>query len=90
VKAARCNYRGNTLILETIFETEDGEVALIDSMPVKEQTVQVDLIRLAREIKGFVSMQTELVLRFGYGKSVPWYRVIPRTALLPFLWSQIP
>jgi hypothetical protein len=71
VKAARCNYRGDTLILETIFETEDGEVALIDSMPVKEQTVQVDLIRLAREIKGFVSMQTELVLRFGYGKSVP-------------------
>jgi hypothetical protein len=37
LKAARCNYRGDTLILETIFETEDGEVALIDSMPVKNR-----------------------------------------------------
>jgi GH15 family glucan-1,4-alpha-glucosidase len=60
VKAARRNYRGDTLILETIFETDDGEVALIDFMPIREQAGQVDLIRLVEGRKGSVSMQMEL------------------------------
>jgi|SRR6516225_6469260 GH15 family glucan-1,4-alpha-glucosidase len=33
VKAVHRNYRGDTLILETIFDTDNGEVALVDFMP---------------------------------------------------------
>jgi GH15 family glucan-1,4-alpha-glucosidase len=36
-KAMRRNYRGDTLILETIFETDDGEVALSTSCPLKNR-----------------------------------------------------
>jgi GH15 family glucan-1,4-alpha-glucosidase len=74
VKTTRRSYRRDTLILETIFETEGGEVALIDFMPVKEQTGEMDLIRLVEGRNGSVSMQMELVLRFDYGESIPSVR----------------
>ena len=74
VKAVRRSYRGETLILETIFETDDGVVALIDFMPIKEQTGQVDVIRLVEGREGSVAMRMELVLRFDYGEIVPWVR----------------
>jgi len=74
VKAVRRNYRGDTLILETIFETNDGVVALIDFMPIKEQSGQVEVIRLVEGRKGAVAMRMELVLRFDYGEIVPWVR----------------
>ncbi len=74
VRTMRRNYRGNTLILETIFETDDGVVALIDFMPIKEQTGQVDGIRLIEGRNGTVAMRMELVLRFDYGEIVPWIR----------------
>ncbi len=74
VKTVRRNYRGDTLVLETTFETDDGEAALIDFMPIKEQTGQVDLIRLVEGRKGSVCMRMELMLRFDYGEIVPWVR----------------
>ena len=74
VKAVHRSYRGNTLILETIFETDDGVVALIDFMPIKEQTGQVDVIRLIEGRGGSVAMRMELMLRFDYGDIVPWVR----------------
>src|SRR5437660_8744154 len=37
VRAVRRRYRDDTLVLETTFETEDGEVTLIDAMPVRTQ-----------------------------------------------------
>src|SRR5580658_8867418 len=74
VKAVRRSYRGETLILETIFETDDGVVALVDFMPIKEQTGQVDVIRLVEGREGSVAMRMELVLRFDYGEIVPWVR----------------
>ena len=33
---------------------------------------QVDLIRLVYGEKGRVRMHTEIVLRFDYGRSIPW------------------
>ncbi|MBF6571522.1 MAG: glycoside hydrolase family 15 protein [Candidatus Binataceae bacterium] len=74
VKAVRRNYRGETLILETIFETDDGMAALIDFMPVKEQAGQVDIVRLVEGREGSVTMRMELVIRFDYGEVVPWIR----------------
>ena len=63
-------YRPGTLILETVFVTETGEVALIDFMPPRGEAS--DVVRLVEGRKGHVPMRMELVLRFGYGLDVPW------------------
>ena len=71
IKCVRRTYRGETLVLETIFETDEGEVALIDFMPIKEKIGQIDIIRLVEGRKGSVLMRMELALRFDYGEVVP-------------------
>src|ERR1700716_2896048 len=63
-------YRGNSLILETRFETSEGAVLLVDFMPFRTETPNI--IRLVVGERGHVVMDTELVLRFGYGAIVPW------------------
>ena len=70
VKHIRRRYRKDTLILETDFETSEGSVTLIDFMPPREK--HSDLVRLVRGNRGQVPMKMELVLRFDYGKSIPW------------------
>lgn len=75
--AGRCSrrYRSDTGILETRFETAEGCVTLIDFMPpLTESEGQVDLIRLVRGERGRVRMRTEIVLRFDYGRAIPWVR----------------
>ncbi len=68
-------YRGDTLILETDFETPDGKVSVIDFMPVREGTS--DLVRIVVGRSGSVPMKMELVLRFDYGSSIPWVSRLP-------------
>ena len=63
-------YRPGTLILETSFATDEGEVTLIDFMPLRGSAS--DLVRLVQGRKGRVRMRMELVLRFDYGSIVPW------------------
>jgi len=63
-------YRPNTLILETRFETEEGAATLIDFMPPREQNSH--LLRLLVGERGRIELHGELILRFGYGASVPW------------------
>jgi GH15 family glucan-1,4-alpha-glucosidase len=64
-------YRGDTLVLETVMETADGgAVALIDFMPPRDG--RSDLVRIVRGMRGRVAMRMELVLRFDYGRTVPW------------------
>jgi len=63
-------YRPNTLILETRFETADGAATLIDFMPPR--TDGSHLVRMVLGERGKVNIRTELVLRFGYGATVPW------------------
>jgi GH15 family glucan-1,4-alpha-glucosidase len=72
VKASRRRYLGDTLILETEFETATGTVAVLDFMPVGGERDAVDLVRLVEGRAGEVVMATELVLRFDYGRTVPW------------------
>jgi GH15 family glucan-1,4-alpha-glucosidase len=71
-KASR-HYRGDTLILETEFETDTGTAVVIDFMMRRDGVV--DVIRLVRGLKGTVDMRTELVVRFEYGSVVPWVMV---------------
>jgi len=63
-------YRGNTLILETRFETREGAATLVDFMRIGE--AHSSSIRLVVGERGRVAMCTELVIRFGYGAIVPW------------------
>jgi GH15 family glucan-1,4-alpha-glucosidase len=63
-------YRPNTLILETRFETADGAVTLIDFMPPRESGSHV--VRIVVGERGSVVCHTELIIRFGYGATVPW------------------
>jgi len=68
----RRQYREDTLILETEWEVDGGSVRVIDFMPVRDDAV--DLVRIVEGLSGEVSMQMELVLRFDYGRVVPWVR----------------
>jgi len=65
-------YTNDTLILETAFETADGEVRLIDFMPPRE--TKPDVVRIVEGVRGRVRMGMELALRFDYGSAVPWVR----------------
>src|SRR2546423_11625753 len=63
-------YRTGTLILESIFETEEGTVRAIDFMPPRGKTP--DIVRIVEGLGGNVRMRSELVIRFDYGHIVPW------------------
>ncbi|MGZ3360228.1 MAG: glycoside hydrolase family 15 protein [Xanthobacteraceae bacterium] len=63
-------YRGDTLILETRFECDEGAVTLVDFMPMGATNSSV--VRLVVGERGRVTMSSVLVLRFGYGAIVPW------------------
>jgi GH15 family glucan-1,4-alpha-glucosidase len=67
-------YDPGTAILETTFETAEGKVTLIDFMPFTDDEHYVDVMRLVRGDEGRVNMRMKLVIRFGYGKVVPWVR----------------
>jgi GH15 family glucan-1,4-alpha-glucosidase len=63
-------YRAGTPVLETTFECDEGAVTLIDFMPPRGTTP--DLARIVVGRRGRVTMRSELILRFGYGRSIPW------------------
>jgi GH15 family glucan-1,4-alpha-glucosidase len=79
---AKCSrrYRADTLILETRFETDDGIVTLVDFMPPRG--VASDVVRLVRGDSGRVKLRMELVIRFGFGRDIPWVKRIEDGALL--------
>ncbi|MBO0758920.1 MAG: glycoside hydrolase family 15 protein, partial [Bradyrhizobiaceae bacterium] len=62
-------YRPGTLVLETQFETETGCATIIDFMPPADGA---DLVRIVIGQSGHVAFQTEFVVRFDYGSTVPW------------------
>jgi len=63
-------YRDGTMVLETVFETADGSVALIDFMPIGGANSSV--VRLVEGRRGKVAMRLHLTLRFDYGATIPW------------------
>ena len=65
-------YRGETLVLETTFETATGEVRVIDFMPPKGR--YRDVVRVVEGVRGWVNMELRLVIRFDYGMTVPWVK----------------
>jgi GH15 family glucan-1,4-alpha-glucosidase len=63
-------YRGDTMILETEFETDEGAVVIIDFMPLRDE--RSNIVRTVVGKRGRVAMKTEIVFRFAYGSIVPW------------------
>ncbi|WP_324645122.1 glycoside hydrolase family 15 protein [Pseudarthrobacter sp. LT1] len=68
----RRRYRPGTLILETEWDTPGGSVRVTDFMPARDDSV--DMIRIVEGLKGSVPMKGELLLRFDYGRIIPWVR----------------
>ncbi len=63
-------YRHDTLILETVYETEDGAVRAIEFMPPRGRAP--DIVRIVEGLSGRVRMRSELVIRFDFGSIIPW------------------
>jgi GH15 family glucan-1,4-alpha-glucosidase len=72
ILATRRRYREGTLVLETEHDTAEGTVRVVEFMPIRGE--HADLVRIVEGVRGEVPMRTELVVRFGYGRTVPWAR----------------
>ena len=68
----RRRYRGETLVLETEWETPEGIVRVVDLMPVRGDGA--DVVRIVEGVSGRVRMRSDLLLRFDYGHASPWLR----------------
>jgi GH15 family glucan-1,4-alpha-glucosidase len=71
-RSASQRYRGDTLVLETELEGDEGTVRLIDFMPPRG--TDPDVVRIVEGVRGRVPCRMELTIRFDYGSIVPWVR----------------
>jgi GH15 family glucan-1,4-alpha-glucosidase len=72
IRSVERRYRTDTLILESIFETDKGTVRAIDFMPPRGRAP--DIVRIVEGLDGSVPMRSELVIRYDFGHIVPWVR----------------
>ncbi|MFD7026970.1 glycoside hydrolase family 15 protein [Streptomyces sp. NPDC059917] len=68
----RRGYVGDSLVLESIWETDEGTVKVTDFMPQRD--VAPDVVRIVEGLSGAVPMAATIRLRFDYGAVVPWVR----------------
>ncbi|GAB4100926.1 glycoside hydrolase family 15 protein [Sinomonas halotolerans] len=75
VGAATCTsrrYLPGTLVLESVWETDDGAARVVDFMPPRDSAC--DVVRIVEGVSGSVPVEMDLALRFDYGHVVPWVR----------------
>lgn len=70
--ATRRRYRGDSLVLDTEWDTPDGTVRVVDCMPPRGEVA--DVVRVVEGLSGRVRMRMLLRLRLDYGHIVPWVR----------------
>ncbi|MEW1890183.1 glycoside hydrolase family 15 protein [Streptomyces sp. NPDC085659] len=68
----RRGYAGDSLVLETYWETRTGTVKVIDFMPQRDR--EPDVMRIVEGVSGTVEMASVIRLRFDFGSIVPWMR----------------
>ncbi len=68
----RRSYRGDSLVLQTEWDTSEGTVRVIDFMPPRGEAA--DLVRIVEGLHGRVPMKLILRLRMDYGQIMPWVR----------------
>jgi GH15 family glucan-1,4-alpha-glucosidase len=70
-------YLGNSLILETTFQTQEGVLRLTDFLPMRkggEYEPYQQILRLLDGLEGEVPVTIDIVPRFDYGAIRPWIR----------------
>ena len=72
--ATRRHYRGESLVLESEWDTGTGTVRVVDFMPPRDGAPQV--IRIVEGVTGRVEMRSSLRMRFSYGQVVPWVQQV--------------
>ncbi|WP_078849957.1 glycoside hydrolase family 15 protein [Streptomyces sp. NRRL F-5126] len=72
--ADRRRYTGDSLILESEWDTPRGTVRVTDFMPPRDGAPQ--LVRIVEGISGRVPMRSALRMRFSYGRVTPWVHKI--------------
>ncbi|WP_129838831.1 glycoside hydrolase family 15 protein [Streptomyces sp. RFCAC02] len=77
--ASRRRYRGDSLILESEWDTPRGTVRVTDFMPPRGVDAP-QVVRIVEGVSGRVPMRSALRMRFSYGWVVPWvHKVDDRT-----------
>jgi GH15 family glucan-1,4-alpha-glucosidase len=71
-RTSRRQYRADTLVLETEFETDAGSVRLVDFMSLRSDVA--DVVRMVEGVDGTVPMRMDFTIRSEYGSVVPWVR----------------
>ncbi|MFF4227352.1 glycoside hydrolase family 15 protein [Streptomyces abikoensis] len=71
-ECAHRSYAGDSLVLESVWETDAGTVKVTDFMPQRDRAP--DLVRIVEGVSGSVEILGVLRLRFGHGAVVPWMR----------------
>ncbi|MEV1042339.1 glycoside hydrolase family 15 protein [Streptomyces sp. NPDC050204] len=69
--ADRRRYQGDTLILESEWDTPGGTARVSDFMPIHNGPFS-QVIRIVDGVAGEVEMDSALCTRFGYGQHLPW------------------
>ena len=70
-------YLRQTLVLETVFRTDDGEARLVDCLPMREggrSHPHLQILRVVEGLRGGIEFILDLVPRFDYGAVRPWIR----------------
>ncbi|MFT0517399.1 glycoside hydrolase family 15 protein [Pseudomonas faucium] len=62
-------YLDDTLVLQTTWVTASGRARVLDFMPLDEVN---SVVRIVEGLSGETSFEMDLVMRFDYGRSVPW------------------
>ncbi|MFD3532431.1 glycoside hydrolase family 15 protein [Streptomyces sp. NPDC058664] len=78
-RCTRRSYRGDTLVLDTVWETIGGTVRITDFMPPRSPSEDSPrIVRVVEGIAGRVAVRGELSVRFHHGSIVPWTRSLDR------------
>src|SRR5215207_2968632 len=70
-------YRGEALVLETIFRVEGGEAMVIDCMAMSRDGptgTGPQILRVIEGVRGSVDFEIEIVPRYDYGEIDAWVR----------------
>ncbi|HZR95839.1 MAG TPA: glycoside hydrolase family 15 protein [Gaiellaceae bacterium] len=73
-------YLHDTLVLETTWRADGGVVRVFDFMPPRGKAP--DVVRIVEGVEGRVRMHSELVVRFDYGRILPWVRHVDDARLI--------
>ncbi|MFJ8207998.1 glycoside hydrolase family 15 protein [Streptomyces sp. NPDC096033] len=71
-RCTRRAYADGSLVLESLWETDEGTVKVTDFMPQRDTAP--DIMRIVEGVTGRVTVRSTLRLRFDYGRVIPWVR----------------